>query len=435
MKRQQAWGSWWPAGVAGLLLALGGGWLGRKLPPPVQPLAVTDSLTAATQETGAVARVDTAASAPTPADTASGCYSGPLRFVGGSPATRRPWQLRRYVGTVGGQPATALLRWQNPDSVSGSFYFHRAGAAYTLQPAAGSRPGRPMLAVSRHDLSIGDSSAGRWQLPDRPGAVLRGTWHAATGHRPFVLRESYAGAVRLTIETTYLTGGWSTAWEPDYEGCPHVPTVRHEFLHLSGGRDGVPAALRSRLSPGPAARRRTTQLVRDAAARVAVGLNVQLNDFGLLSYTTTTEYYSYDTGRLFEESAGSSLLDLVGGQAWPLDRLLLPGSWLPVRRLAAWHLRRDAYFGDIEWEWQRASPAAAYDTTYRYESWKQPDLAPRPWTWVLTGAGLELTYGYETLNALNARGWDTVLIPYAELRPLLRPGTPLARMLAARGMW
>ena len=28
----------------------------------------------------------------------------------------------------------------------------------------------------------------------------------------------------------------------------------------------------------------------------------------------------------------------------------------------------------------------------------------------------------------------TVLSPYAELRPLVRPGTPLARMLAARGL-
>ena len=41
----------------------------------------------------------------------------------------------------------------------------------------------------------------------------------------------------------------------------------------------------------------------------------------------------------------------------------------------------------------------------------------------LTGAGLEAAYGH-----------TPVLVPYRELRPLVRPGTPLARMLRARGL-
>jgi hypothetical protein len=37
-----------------------------------------------------------------------------------------------YIGTGGGQAVTVELRWQRPDSVTGSFYFHRRGVVYGL---------------------------------------------------------------------------------------------------------------------------------------------------------------------------------------------------------------------------------------------------------------------------------------------------------------
>ena len=379
------------------------------------------------------ARVAAQARLPTPTDTVAGCNSGPLRWDEGNPAARRPWLVSRYVGMVGGEPVTVLLWGQRPDSLSGSFYYHRAGVDYLLQPAAGSQRGRPWLTVRPQDQL--DGNVGQWRLQNRPGAAVIGTWRGGGRPQAIVLREDYAGAVRLTIETTRLTGGWTDAWERSYEGCPNAPVISHEFLHLPRPA-GVLKALRPLLSPNRAARRHAIQLSRSASARVAVGLIVRLNDFGLLSYETTTEYYHFSIGRTYYECVGSPLIDLVGGQTWPLARLLQPSYGLPLRRLAARHLLRDAKFQDVEWKWQQLpAPPTARDTAYSGESWRQRDLAPRPDSWVLTGAGLELTYSYESLGGLNAAGDDTVLIPYAELRPLVRPGTPLARMLAARGMW
>ena len=53
----------------------------------------------------------------------------------------------------------------------------------------------------------------------------------------------------------------------------------------------------------------------------------------------------------------------------------------------------------------------------------------------LAGAGLEVTYRASDLYEDVADIGENLFIPYCELRPLVRPGTPLARMLRARGMW
>ena len=55
---------------------------------------------------------------------------------------------------------------------------------------------------------------------------------------------------------------------------------------------------------------------------------------------------------------------------------------------------------------------------------------------MLTSEGLELTYWMGGLAEVGSIYPDqTVLVPYRELRPLMRPGTLLARMLRARGLW
>jgi len=84
--------------------------------------------------------------------------------------------VRRYVGTVNGQPATALLDWQNPDSMSGTFYLHRRGPAYRLTV-----PNLPGTKAPRRQGQVLDLTArlweggGWWQLHGRPGATLRAT--------------------------------------------------------------------------------------------------------------------------------------------------------------------------------------------------------------------------------------------------------------------
>jgi len=53
---------------------------------------------------------------------------------------------------------------------------------------------------------------------------------------------------------------------------------------------------------------------------------------------------------------------------------------------------------------------------------------------VFTGDGMELEYPLNSFVEATPLEDFTVLIPYAELRPLVRPSTPLARMLRARGL-
>jgi hypothetical protein len=55
----------------------------------------------------------------------------------------------------------------------------------------------------------------------------------------------------------------------------------------------------------------------------------------------------------------------------------------------------------------------------------------------LTATGLEATYYRSTLSGGGGplEPCYPLLVPYAELRPLVRPGTPLAHMLRARGLW
>lgn len=393
-----------------------------ELPEP--PTADVWTENAARLAAEAARKRETAFTDSLEAAAAAACPPRPVAF-GRNKWLRPPLRVRRYLGLVGADSVMALLSWPHPDSVQGRFMLLPAGDEYTVAFAA--KPGR--LTV-RPNLS-GHDVAGTWQLTSRPGPTITGTWTQGKVRKPIQLREDYSGAVRCEILTLRLAGGRPESWKP---GLPcYVPGLSQEYLHLLEDLAQRPE-LRPFQCPSEPVRRRQLRREYSLDDDVRRYVTVRLNGFGVLSYETFSEAVSFGLGRTTMDYEGAPLFDLVGGQAWPLDRLLRPGYWLPVRRRAAWHLRHDATFRSVTWEWQQADPQAARDTTYSFESWKQPDLAPRPWAWVLTGAGLELTYSYDTLNAVNAAGWDTVLIPYRELRPLVRPGTPLDRMLRARGM-
>ncbi|MGI4864582.1 MAG: hypothetical protein ACRYFZ_11725, partial [Janthinobacterium lividum] len=372
----------------------------------------------------------------TPADTVTGCLAGPLRFVRGSPALRRPLLVHRYVGTVGGQPATALLAWQNPDSVQGNFYLHRRGPAYTLTSGR-HRPAYSVLDVFQENPAEG--YVGEWRLPNRPGSQLVGTWRGGPQGRSqaVVLHESYTDAVLLSIETTCLRGGWAAGYETGYAKCYNMPTVCHDFLRLPGPL-AVPPALRPLLSPPLAARRRTTRAARSSEGQVEAKLSIQLNDWNLLSYKTTyTTALFPGYGTSDYALKGSPLFDLTTGQVWPLGRLLQAGYQPALARLVARHLLRDYKFRDYEWSWAQKPASSSADDSIMYNTlWLRREIVPRPEAYVLTSEGLELTYSPCNLaeNKSVHEGPTTVLVPYRELRPLMRPGAPLVRLLKARGM-
>jgi len=370
------------------------------------------------------------ASPPGPAPTPEGpTITGPRDprplFERAGPAGRT---LRRYVGTVGGQPATALLDWQHPEWPQGRFYLHRGGPEYLLDQLSG---------LPRNALQVRNAEedgAGEWRLRGRPGATLIGTWRGGPSGRPqaVVLHEDYHDAVCLGIQAWRVRGRY-TITTTNGLVYSSVPEVKWEFMHLANPAS-VPPALRPLLSPSPARRRRL--LLEEGAmdCTISQGLDVRLNGFGLLSY----QYFVITSGigGSSDDAYRNALLDLQTGRWLAPRSQLRPDYELGLSRLLARHLLRDSPLGTRTSGWcQRLGTLLPQerDTLRAATRWVQQEL-PGQREPVFTGAGMELEYSLNSFVEATMQEHLTVYIPYAELRPLVRPGTPLARMLKARGL-
>jgi hypothetical protein len=375
-----------------------------------------------------VARPDTLAApaAVAPAEQETPCVPQRRRFL---PVLRR-LVLHRYVGTVGGEPATALLQWYHPDSITGSFYWHRRGPEYGLA----SWPGRrgPVLAVVDDNItSVTSEPAGEWHLAGRPGAVLRGTWHEATGRHPFVLHESYIGAVQAEVRTLWLHGG--RALTQSGQTC-QVPYNRLDYLYLPAPLAVAPTLRRAIGRPLATCRRQMQHELTENDERESVISSFQLNDFGLLAYQVARRGEYFADGRS-DSWTDSFLFDLVSGRSLDLASQLRPGYAVPLQRLLGQHLRQRYVVlnkaRQETWLWEEtADPASSLPGLPEHiQNGDTQGL-------FLVGAGLEARYPASQLyfDALQ-RGDIVVRVSYPELRPLVRPGTPLARMLRARGLW
>jgi hypothetical protein len=321
---------------------------------------------------------------------------------------------RRYVGTIAGEPVTAELTLARPDSISGRFYLWRSGQEYELaQPS----PHQPLaLRLDAAEFSPGHQAGGQWRLARYPGAVLQGTWVDAAGRpRPFVLRESYQTGVRYDVLRMTLTGGQPVTL------CT-VPASSYEFLHVLG-----PAATRPPLRrvqcPGPAGRRARLRTTLDNASQNEYQLRVQLNDFYVLSYQLHCFDSPYEgTGDHYETNV---LLDLASGRRLTLASQFRPGYAVPLRRLLARQMLATVLPDDPHltgWE----------QLTHHGQPVKLPRLPLG--TEDATGEGDTFLFTVQGLRLATHRS-PSYIISYRELRPLVRPGTPLARMLKARSMW
>jgi hypothetical protein len=359
---------------------------------PAHPAAAPTSPAA---PTAAAESVDTLPATPHPADVES---AERVWRVVNSPARRRVLQVYRYVGTVDGQPATAELRWYNPDSITGSFYLYRPETAYRLEGIR-QKQGPMVLTVDAGDYA---AMGGRWYLRSRPGtAVLNARWRDGHRRRTVALRESYAGAVRYGVRTVFYTGGADGSILQDFLTLPYPASVH--------------ARLRPVLNPGPRARIQFMNEAREDECDATNRLYVLLNDFGLFSYQLVFESRQTDGHGGRKDDQTSFLFDLVSGRPLTVESQLRTDYEMPLRRLLA----------------RQLPPDAKDNLCLTYITHDDPTLAELPdWDMQLTTTGLEATYG-----AAQVCGPQTLHIPYRELRPLVRPGTPLARMLAARGLW
>lgn len=376
--------------------------------------------------------------APAPEPELPPCPAEPIRFEPPGP-DEQPQELRRYVGTVGGEPVTVLLWWtavSNVSHTSGTFYRHRGGPTYTLARREGT--GRQTVL----EVVTGPEQEGRgeWRLTGRPGAVLRGTWHDSTGRHAVALRENYAGAVRADVHTLRLRGGGGG--RPSYSTDQSCRRGSYDYQYLRLPRPGAVAPALRRVIGPPASVRRRVRASYDDAYNNQRAVHILLNDFNLLAYQVwrSSTMVLDEHGDYWEEFY---LYDLTTGRELTLLSQLRPDYERPLRQLIQRQLLHDPQFDFINrehenrWNWQ--------DSTGRVTGLVElPEIDQRynenghTTQMVLTGSGLEITlaaaglYDYDELPHDHAH---TIEIPYRELRPLVRPGTPLARMLRARGMW
>ena len=399
----------------------------------------------ATTAAAAIQTADAQFSDSLEAEAVAHCPPQPIAFARNK-WTQRPLRVRCYVGRVGTEPAMALFTWQHPDSIGGSFVLLRGGAEYTVKFAQ--KPSRPIeLTVVREypDYNL----HGTWQLTGQPGTTIAGTWVEGAVRKKVLLHEDYTDAVRCEILTLHLTGG-----RPESGGVPgfrcSIPSWSQDYLHLLENVAQRPA-LRQLQCPPEQVRRRQLLREYERAGEGGRSIIVRLNGFGLLSYALW--YSEMPFGGQRQDGLDSRLVDLRTGRELILDSLLNKGYQTALRRLIANHLLHDGNFDRMNkprprsdnpyvqnevggsWIWKTASGRELLADGRADDYWVQRDVAPSPGCLLFSSEGLEATYSANTLTEGGLDPYVTVLIPYAELRPLVRPGTPLARMLAARGLW
>lgn len=335
----------------------------------------------------------------------------------------------RYRGTVGGQRVTVELTIgpgetypQKKLTCTGSYYYGQAKAGLLDLSAEGTyQPRQPL----RLQEMAGGKASGTWQATQVAGPLLMGTWSSPAGKKlPFNLREDYTDgqgrlmAVRYEVLQDDIKGPRCAS---DLREIYPRATLSREALHLLGA-DALQPALRRLQCARPALRRAAERAyVRGdgACCETSEELLVEFNDFGLLAFTTGTTQLSYEAGH-FSHNSTSTIYDLRGGQELTLSDLLRPGADTLLQKLLTQHLLHDP-----------PNDGEAGIKAGDYAEGGQ--LVPLPDRASLSYTGLVCGYGEGSIGALL--GFESFKVPYAELLPLLRPDSPVARMLRERGLW
>jgi hypothetical protein len=359
--------------------------------------------------------------------TAAGPVAAPQGATLARPAAFRGY--RRYRGTVGSLPVNVELDITvagDSTSYQGSYFYERNGGVLWL---AGHKtpPGqRGLLLIETVDAGPFSDSPGRvtarWQANEPAGPVLTGTWTSADGSRqlPFALREDYTGAVRYELLLESQKGGpCRIADEPD--APEHTLQAMRQYLHLLGP-DTLQPGLRALQCPPPARRRAE---LREELVTLScdpdnerygtdTDLEIMYNGNGLLSLLQTD---SEDLGGAHPLGDNEAVTyDLTTGRACDVRTWLRPDKARAVAQLFDHYLRADSIG-------QGYAPDVSPSTKLKLS--ELPNFG-------LNSEGLFCTLG--NLGAPHVVQRLPITIPFAAVQPYVLPGTPLARLLQARGL-
>ncbi|MBF9220811.1 RsiV family protein [Hymenobacter ruricola] len=343
----------------------------------------------------------------------------PYRLLPGSTTT-----YRRYVGRLGARPVVMEICMgseyadQREPQLFGRCYDARSGKTMAF-----SHPDFNLRRPLRLQLYSETDSAEHWQMRQPLGPWLTGTvTTAGQPARRFTLREDYRGAVPLAIRSATMYGRPVVAELGD-RGTPGQFTGSYyrKYVQLLGSAAQRPELQRALPSRPAQVRAQLRQAFEEGEAGICniedYGFGLDLNDYDILSYSKAVSDFMAGSAHplnLFE----SFSCDLRTGRRITLASLLRPGREPALRRLALRYMN-SRYRTDIE-EWNNDPQAPA-------ELLESVDLEE---SFGLTPEGLLL----DANIGPHVMGSTTIIISYAALRPLLRPRTPLNRVLVARGL-
>jgi len=334
-------------------------------------------------------------------------------------------RYHRYVGTLGTRPVVLELFLGMDDSgesrtdqLAGSYYDAQRGGR-TLFSSQDLHLRRRLHLVTYSEESVPE----HWRTRQPLGASLTGTV-TAKGRRArrFALREDYRAAVPLVIRSARMYGETAQLPQGDRgEPAAFMGSYRLRYVQLLGAPARRPA-LRRLLPSRPAqVRARLRQEFEEGEAATCniddYRFHLDLNDYGILSYSKEISDYMVGSPHPNDRFESFSC-DLRTGRRITLVSLLRPGRQRALRRLAVRYM--DAHYRRAIQDWNKNPEAPA-------EYLESVDLTE---SFGLTADGLTL----DANIGPHVMGSTTITIPYGALRPLLRPRTPLNRVLVARGL-
>jgi hypothetical protein len=331
-------------------------------------------------------------------------------------------RYHRYVGWLGTRPVVVELM-MNPEkydltyTLSGGYYIERHGFTTELS----FRTFSPHRRLRFNAYPAGDSTE-HWQAQQPLGPKLTGTVTAAgKPRRRFVLCEDYRGAVPLAICSATMYGRPVVAEFGDRgEPGQFTGSYQPQYVQLLGRAAHRPALQRLFPSRPAQVRARLRREFREGEANMAniqEWLAITLNNYGILGYSKFISDFS--AGASHPQNIWKSWsYDLYTGRRITLASLIKPGSKPALLRLALQYMD-PSYLTDLQ-EWYDDPQQGAESLSYLHLE-EVFGLAPD---------GLTLS---DNLGP-HSMGPTTITIPYTALRPLLRPRTPLNRVLVAQGL-
>lgn len=339
-------------------------------------------------------------------------------WVPPAPPTPAQRGYHRYIGMVKGRRVVVELVVEPAYPTApyfdckGTYYYLDSGKLHTLDAEGLWEPAQPLELLAED---------GHWCFTQTLGPTLSGTSPGANGQPlgTIALVENYADAAHYELLTEELREELGSR----YNGEHDTSSVTLSYLHLLG-RDTLRPALARLQCPRPAQRLRDRHRVLVAHSDSDSGeeplyvwlqedLTVTLNEAGLLAYNREQDvaYGGSIHGYLTHQNY---LIDLRTGRPLRLVSQLRPGGLRRLRRLLTQHARRDT--------------AAHVLADFLQGSLLR--LPPEDFS--LQPAGCDAYYGPGGSHDGNASSFEET-ISWAELRPLLRPQSPLWRLLRARG--